>query len=56
VNLASRLEGLCRTVDTTLVVSDSAAQELPAASLRDLGFHALKGLAAPVRVWGAIGR
>ena len=54
VNVASRLEGLCKVVGSPLVLSDEAAQHLDEAHralLTDAGTHALKGLPAPMRVW-----
>jgi len=54
VNVASRLEGLCRVVGSPLILSDDAAQHLDEAhraALVDAGTHALKGLPLPMRVW-----
>ena len=53
VNLASRLEGMCRTLGHPMVMSDDAARHLADVSLFDTGSHALKGIPAPVRIWGA---
>ncbi len=53
VNLASRLEGMCRTLGHPMVMSDEAAQHLTGVSLVDTGHHALKGIPEPVRIWGA---
>ena len=51
VNLASRLEGLCRTLGYPIVMSDAVASRLGAAPLVDAGSHPLKGIAEPVHVW-----
>jgi adenylate cyclase len=52
VNLASRLEGLCKSLDFPLVMSARVAQQLdPAAGVVPLGEHALKGH-TPVQVCG----
>jgi adenylate cyclase len=57
VNVASRLEGLTRSLGVDLVVSDellNQAREGGAdmARLSDFGHQALRGREAPVRVWG----
>jgi adenylate cyclase len=52
VNLASRLEGLCRTLGYPIVMSDAVASRLGAATLVDAGNHNLKGIPDPVHVWG----
>ncbi len=56
VNLASRLEGMCRTLQAPMVVSDEVASRLDAevlatCRLEDAGAHVLKGIPAPVQVW-----
>ena len=51
VNLASRLEGLCRTLGYPIVMSDAVASRLGEAQLVDAGSHPLKGIAEPVHVW-----
>lgn len=56
VNLASRLEGMCRTLEAPMVVSDEVARRLDAevlaaCRLEDAGAHVLKGIPEPVRVW-----
>src|SRR4029077_17021532 len=61
VNTASRLQGLTRTLKTPLVVGcplveavragTSEAAAALASELRDQGEQALRGRAAPVRVW-----
>lgn len=50
VNLASRLEGLCRSLSEQAVFSDAVAQARP--GLRPLGSYRLKGVAQPVDVAG----
>lgn len=50
VNLASRLQGLCRTLDRPLLVSEAFAQTC-AQPCDDLGAHQLKGVAATVKVF-----
>ncbi|HEY1097388.1 MAG TPA: adenylate/guanylate cyclase domain-containing protein [Myxococcota bacterium] len=50
VNLASRLQGLCRPLQQRVVVSADVAAHL-STSCDDLGLHPLKGIAAPVRVF-----
>jgi adenylate cyclase len=56
VNLASRLEGMCRTLQAPMVVSDEVASRLDAevlatCRLEDAGAHVLKGIPEPVQVW-----
>ncbi|MEN9785656.1 MAG: hypothetical protein RLZZ299_920 [Pseudomonadota bacterium] len=60
VNLASRLEGMCRPLGASVVVSDAVARHLPAerfgdGGLVDTGEHALKGIPAPVRIYASRG-
>ena len=50
VNLVSRLEGLCRPLDKTLLVSGAFAAETGMA-LIPLGSHALRGIASPCAVF-----
>src|SRR5882762_1792162 len=50
VNLVSRLEGLCRPLDKTVLVSGTFAAETRV-SLRPLGTHALRGIASPCAVF-----
>jgi class 3 adenylate cyclase len=50
VNLVSRLEGLCRPLGKTVLVSGTLAAETDA-SLVALGTHALRGIAAPCAVF-----
>jgi adenylate cyclase len=50
VNLVSRLEGLCRPLDKTVLVSGAFAAET-ATPLVPLGEHALRGIAAPCAVF-----
>jgi class 3 adenylate cyclase len=51
VNLASRLEGLCRPLGRTVLLSGAVALETTRA-LVPLGDHALRGIAAPCAVFG----
>jgi adenylate cyclase len=50
VNLVSRLEGLCRTLDKAVLVSGTFATET-GVSLIPLGTHALRGIASPCAVF-----
>jgi len=50
VNLVSRLEGLCRTLDKSVLVSGKLAAET-GVSLIPLGTHALRGIASPCAVF-----
>ncbi|HEX4765849.1 MAG TPA: adenylate/guanylate cyclase domain-containing protein [Lichenihabitans sp.] len=50
VNLVSRLEGLCRPLDKTVLVSGALAAET-GVSLIPLGTHALRGIASPCAVF-----
>jgi adenylate cyclase len=52
VNLVSRLEGLCRPLERTVLVSGAFAAEATA-PLIPLGTHALRGIAAPCAVFTA---
>jgi adenylate cyclase len=57
VNLASRLEGMCRTLGYPIVLSEAVASRVDAdalgdATLEDAGTHLLKGIPEPVRVYG----
>ena len=52
VNLVSRLEGLCRLLQRTVLVSGAFAAETDA-PLVALGTHALRGVAAPCAVFAA---
>ena len=49
VNLASRLEGLCKPLQSTAVFSQSVQAHCP--ELSPAGSHALKGVSEPVPVW-----
>jgi PAS domain S-box-containing protein len=60
LNIASRMQGLCRSLDSQLVVSQSLTRrageesggELPILSrLSDGGRHRLRGVTQPVQVW-----
>lgn len=50
VNEASRLESLCKTLGTPLVLSAAFAEAASVEPVEDLGEHALKGVSAPIRV------
>jgi adenylate cyclase len=50
VNLVSRLEGLCRPLDKTILVSGTFAAET-AVPLIPLGTHVLRGIASPCAVF-----
>jgi adenylate cyclase len=47
VNLASRIEGMCKTLDQPALCSAAFAERIEAAT-RPLGDHALKGISGPV--------
>jgi len=50
VNLVSRLEGLCGSLDRAILISGALAAET-SASLIPLGSHALRGIVAPCTVY-----
>jgi class 3 adenylate cyclase len=50
VNLVSRLEGLCRPLERTVLISGAVAAETET-PLIALGSHALRGIAAPCAVF-----
>jgi len=50
VNLVSRLEGLCRPLGRTVLISGAVATET-SATLMPLGTHALRGIASPCAVY-----
>jgi class 3 adenylate cyclase len=50
VNLVSRLEGLCRPLGRTVLISGAVAAEA-SATLIPLGTHALRGIASPCAVY-----
>jgi adenylate cyclase len=50
VNLVSRLEGLCRPLGRSVLISGAFAAETTTA-LVPLGKHALRGIAAPCAVF-----
>ena len=50
VNLVSRLEGLCRPLGRTVLISGTVAAEA-GATLIPLGTHALRGIASPCAVY-----
>lgn len=51
VNEASRLEALCKRLGTPLALSEPFVRAAEAADVVDLGAHALKGVAAELRVF-----
>ena len=51
VNLAARLEALCKEHGTSLLVSAATAKALPGATLVAVGTIAVRGLAEPVTVY-----
>ena len=51
VNLASRLESLCKTVGAPAVFSEAVAAALVDAELQPAGSHPLKGVGQPVAVY-----
>jgi class 3 adenylate cyclase len=50
VNLVSRLEGLCRPLGRTVLISGAVAEQ-SSATLIPLGSHALRGIASPCAVF-----
>lgn len=50
VNVSSRIQGMCRDLERSLLVSDAfmAAADVEA---EDLGLHALKGVSTPMRIF-----
>jgi len=50
VNLVSRLEGLCRPLGRTVLISGAVATET-STTLIPLGTHALRGIASPCAVY-----
>jgi class 3 adenylate cyclase len=51
VNLAARLEALCKEHDTSLLLSAATAKALPEARLIAVGDVPVRGLAEPVTVF-----
>jgi adenylate cyclase len=51
VNLAVRIEGLCRTLERDLLLSAAFAGSCPSAQLRSLGHHRLAGVGQPVEIF-----
>lgn len=52
VNETSRLESLCKQLATSLAMSAFFAETVGIEDLVDLGEHALKGVKAPLHVYG----
>ncbi len=50
VNLASRIEGLTRALNKTILLSGDTARQLRHAELEDLGLHHMRGRREPVRI------
>ncbi len=50
-NEAARLEGMCKRLETSIVVSETFARVLDARGLRSVGFHALKGVSDPLELF-----
>ena len=51
VNLAARLEALCKERDTSLLVAAATAKALPEADLEPVGTITVRGLTEPVAVF-----
>lgn len=51
VNLAARLEAMNKTLETTLLVSETAAELLNGANLKKLGEEKISGISAPVGIY-----
>ncbi len=51
VNEASRIESLCKSLETPLLMSSVFAQETASMPLRSLGAHQLKGVGKPLEVF-----
>ncbi|MGI9510532.1 MAG: adenylate/guanylate cyclase domain-containing protein [Geminicoccaceae bacterium] len=53
VNLASRIEGMCKSLDATILVSDDFKDRCPSeTALRSFGSHRLKGIEPKVEIFG----
>ena len=48
VNTASRVEGLCKKLDASLLVTQAVADALPGRAFVALGSHAVKGRAGEI--------
>ena len=53
VNLASRVAGLCSSLDKPLLMSEHFADELKPQAFEPCGLHDLKGLSQPVSIFSA---
>jgi adenylate cyclase len=51
VNLAARIEGLCRTLERDLLISDDFAGTCRSRPLRSVGRHRLQGVTRPVEIF-----
>jgi adenylate cyclase len=49
-NEAARIESLCKSLDTSLVVSEQVVRHLPG-TWKPLGRHALRGVGEPVALF-----
>ena len=56
VNLAARLEALCKTQGTPLLLSAATAKALPGAELIAVGSISVRGLSEPVAVYSMAAR
>ncbi|HSD33966.1 MAG TPA: adenylate/guanylate cyclase domain-containing protein, partial [Alphaproteobacteria bacterium] len=54
VNEASRLEALCQTLGSPLLVSDSFVRAAPSVRLKSLGRHRLRGVREPREVFAPL--
>ena len=54
VNLASRIAGLCSTLDQRLLISSRLNDMLPDQGVNDCGDHSLKGLNQPTREFAPV--
>ena len=53
VNLASRIEGMCKPLEATILLSDDFKARCPCdTALRSFGHHRLKGIARDVEIFG----
>lgn len=56
VNLASRIEGLCRPLGQPVLASEAFAKHCEADQVRDLGPQALRGVEQPLNVYAVLRR
>jgi adenylate cyclase len=55
VNVASRVEGMCKTLGQRVLLTGEVAQHLQAAPLTPLGEYTLRGVSAPVSLYAPAG-